>query len=105
MDPSDKALIKAIGRADQHAMALLYKRYNVKVYRFAFRIIGDTTLTEDIVSDVFLEVWRCADGFKAKARVSRLHETRAIRRLGAIPTSTRTARRLTYGTPQMIRKS
>jgi len=69
-DASDEALIKAIGQGDRNAMALLYGRHHVQVYRFALRIIGDATLAEDVVSDVFLDVWRQADRFKASAHVS-----------------------------------
>jgi RNA polymerase sigma-70 factor (ECF subfamily) len=69
-DASDDALIKAIGQRDRHAMAVLYGRHHVRVYRFALRVTGDATLAEDIVSDVFLEVWRHADRFKSKAQVS-----------------------------------
>jgi RNA polymerase sigma-70 factor, ECF subfamily len=32
--------------------------------------IGDAILAEDVVSEVFLTVWRHADGFKARAQVS-----------------------------------
>jgi RNA polymerase sigma factor (sigma-70 family) len=66
----DEALIKAIARGDRHAMALLYARHHVGVYRFALRLIGDASAAEDIASEVFLDVWRQAEGFKARARVS-----------------------------------
>jgi len=69
-DASDDALIKAIGRGDRHAMTLFYGRHCLRVYRFALRITGDATLAEDVVSDVFLDVWRQADRFKARAQVS-----------------------------------
>ena len=69
-DASDEALIKAIGQRDRNAMAVLYGRHHVRVYHFALRVTGDATLAEDIVSDVFLEVWRHADRFKSKAQVS-----------------------------------
>ena len=69
-DASDDALIKAISRGDRHAMTLLYGRHRLRVYRFALRITGDATLAEDAVSDVFLNVWRKADQFKARAEVS-----------------------------------
>src|SRR6516162_1282176 len=69
-DASDEALIKAIGHRDRHAMAVLYGRHHVRVYRFALRVTGDATLAEDMVSDVFLEVCRHADRFKSKAQVS-----------------------------------
>jgi RNA polymerase sigma-70 factor (ECF subfamily) len=67
---SDEALIAAIGKGDRHTMALLYQRHRVGVYRFALRIVGEATLADDIVSEVFLEVWRRGDRFKARASVS-----------------------------------
>jgi RNA polymerase sigma-70 factor, ECF subfamily len=53
---SDEALIEAIAQDDRRAMALLYGRHNVRVYRFILRMTGDATLAEDIVSEVFLKV-------------------------------------------------
>jgi RNA polymerase sigma-70 factor, ECF subfamily len=67
---SDEALIEAIARGDRHAMALLYGRHNLRVYRFILRMAGDATLAEDLVSEVFLQIWRHADGFAAKSQVS-----------------------------------
>jgi RNA polymerase sigma-70 factor (ECF subfamily) len=69
-DASDEMLIAAIVRGDRHAMALLYARHHVRVYRFALRIVGDTTTAEDVVSDVFLDVWRHAERFNSTAQVS-----------------------------------
>jgi RNA polymerase sigma-70 factor, ECF subfamily len=69
-DASDDALIKAIGCGDRHAMALLYGRHHVRVYRFALRITDDASSAEDVVSEVFLEAWRKADRFEARAQVS-----------------------------------
>src|SRR5271169_1527653 len=45
-DASDEALIKAIARSDRHAMAVLYGRHHVRVYRFALRVTGDASLAE-----------------------------------------------------------
>jgi RNA polymerase sigma-70 factor, ECF subfamily len=67
---SDEALIEAIVQGDRHAMTLLYGRHNLRVYRFILRMAGDATLAEDLVSEVFLEVWRHADGFAARSQVS-----------------------------------
>lgn len=68
--PTDAALIKSIARGDRHAMALLYARYSVRVYRFAVRTTGNATLADDITSEVFLEVWRKAGGFKEMSQLS-----------------------------------
>jgi RNA polymerase sigma-70 factor (ECF subfamily) len=66
----DEALISAIAGGDRRAMQALYLRHKVRVYRFVLRLAGDAALAEDIVSEVFLDVWRQAHGFKAKSRVS-----------------------------------
>jgi RNA polymerase sigma-70 factor, ECF subfamily len=67
---SDEALIGAIAAGDRRAMQTFYARYNVRIYRFVLRLTNDSSLAEDLVSEVFLDVWRAAEGFKAKSRVS-----------------------------------
>jgi RNA polymerase sigma-70 factor, ECF subfamily len=67
---SDASLIEAVASGDERAMRELYKRYNVYVYRFIRRLIGDRQLTENLVGDVFLEVWRHADHFEGRSKVS-----------------------------------
>lgn len=66
----DKELVRAIAGGDRQAMQTLYTRHSVRVYRFVLRLTQDSTLAEDIVSDVFCAVWRQADGFRAKSQVS-----------------------------------
>jgi RNA polymerase sigma-70 factor (ECF subfamily) len=67
---SDEALVGAIAGGDRRAMQALYLRHKVRIYRFVLRLVGDAALAEDIVSEAFLDVWRRADGFKAKSQVS-----------------------------------
>jgi RNA polymerase sigma-70 factor, ECF subfamily len=67
---SDAELIKAIARGSRRAMELLYGRYSVRAYRCALRITGNAEIAEDIVSEVFLDIWRQADGFEARSQVS-----------------------------------
>src|SRR5438477_3264134 len=69
-ETSDGALVGLIADGDKRAMQVLYARHNVRVYRFIVRLTGNTTLAEDLVSEVFLDVWRQADAFEAKAQVS-----------------------------------
>ena len=68
--PSDEALIGLIADGDKRAMQVLYARHNVRVYRFIVRLTGNQSLAEDLVSEVFLDVWRQAEGFEAKSQVS-----------------------------------
>src|SRR2546428_10587019 len=69
-ETSDEALIELIADGDKRAMQVLYARHNVRVYRFILRLTGNQTLAEDLVSEVFLDVWRQAEGFEAKSQVS-----------------------------------
>src|SRR5882724_1930173 len=69
-ETSDEALIGLIADGDKRAMQVLYCRHNVRVYRFIARLTGNASLAEDLVSEVFLDVWRQADGFAAKCQVS-----------------------------------
>jgi RNA polymerase sigma-70 factor (ECF subfamily) len=69
-DTSDEALIGLIADGDKRAMQVLYARHNVRVFRFIVRLTGNQSLAEDLVSEVFLDVWRQAEGFEAKSQVS-----------------------------------
>jgi RNA polymerase sigma-70 factor, ECF subfamily len=69
-DSSDEALISLIADGDKRAMQVLYARHNVRVYRFILRLTGNQSLAEDLVSEVFLDVWRQAEGFESKSQVS-----------------------------------
>jgi RNA polymerase sigma-70 factor (ECF subfamily) len=67
---TDEALIAAIARGERQAMARLYARHATRVYRLALRIAGNAATAEDIVSEVFLDVWRQAGAFAARSQVS-----------------------------------
>ena len=67
---SDEALIKRIAGGDQLAMRTLYARHRIPIYRWLMRIVRDETVAEDLLSDVFLDVWRQAASFEGRASVS-----------------------------------
>ena len=67
---SDAELVGAIARGDQHAMRQLYDRNSLRVYRFARRLGADHSAAEDLVSEVFLDVWRSARTFLGRSQVS-----------------------------------
>ena len=69
-ETSDEALIGLIADGDKRAMQVLYARHNVRVYRFILRLTGNQSLAEDLVSEVFLDVWRQAEAFESKSQVS-----------------------------------
>jgi RNA polymerase sigma-70 factor, ECF subfamily len=69
-ETSDETLIGLIAEGDKRAMQVLYARHNVRVYRFILRFTGNPSTAEDLVSEVFLDVWRQADSFESKSQVS-----------------------------------
>jgi RNA polymerase sigma-70 factor, ECF subfamily len=62
---SDAMLVSAIRSGDEQAMAQLYERYSSIVYSVALRVLGDATAAEDILQEVFMQLWRSPDIFDA----------------------------------------
>jgi RNA polymerase sigma-70 factor (ECF subfamily) len=50
--------VSAIRSGDENAMAELYDRYSSVVYSIALRVLGDTGAAEDVLQEVFLQLWR-----------------------------------------------
>jgi len=67
---SDDMLLESIAGGNRTSMHILYCRHNVRVYRFILRIVRDATAAEDLVSQVFLDVWRTAGQFQGRSQVS-----------------------------------
>jgi len=55
---TDLALVSAIRSGDQGAMAELYDRYSGMVYAVALRVLSDTGAAEDVLQEVFMQLWR-----------------------------------------------
>ena len=62
----DAYLIACIRAGDQSAMADLYDRYAGVVYGVALRVLANTTAAEDVVQEVFLQLWRNPQAFNAE---------------------------------------
>ena len=67
---SDEVLIGRIANGDRLAMQVLFARHHVHVYRFALRIVRNEATAEDLIGDVFLDVWRQAGKFEGRSAVS-----------------------------------
>ena len=68
--PADETLIARIARGDRLAMQVLFARHQVQVYRFVLRLLRDEMAAEDVVGEVFLDVWRQASRFEGRSMVS-----------------------------------
>jgi RNA polymerase sigma-70 factor (ECF subfamily) len=62
----DAALIARIRAGDEAAMGELYDRYSGVVYGVALRVLGDTMAAEDVLQEVFLQLWRNSQTFDAE---------------------------------------
>jgi RNA polymerase sigma-70 factor (ECF subfamily) len=51
-------------------MRTLFARHRVALYRWLLRLVGDEALAEDLLSEVFLDVWRQAASFERRSSVS-----------------------------------
>jgi RNA polymerase sigma-70 factor, ECF subfamily len=68
-DTSDAALIRSIAVGNKDAMRILFTRHRVRIYRFVLRFVADGSTAEDLVSEVFLDVWRQAPDFRGRSQV------------------------------------
>jgi RNA polymerase sigma-70 factor (ECF subfamily) len=66
----DEVLIARIAGGDRLAMQVLFARHHVRVYRFVLRLVRNEATAEDLISEVFLDVWRQAGKFEGRAAVS-----------------------------------
>lgn len=69
-DCDDGMLLRDVARGDKAAMHMIFLRHQQKVFRFVLRLVHNYDLTQDIVSQVFLDVWRFAHRFEYRSRVS-----------------------------------
>jgi len=67
---SDEVLIARIAGGDRLAMQVLFARHHVRVYRFVLRLVRNEATAEDLISEVFLDVWRQAGKFEGRSAVS-----------------------------------
>jgi len=64
---SDEMLVERIAAGDKLAMQVLFARHRTNVYRWLFRFVGNETVAEDLLSDVFFDVWRQAGRFEGRS--------------------------------------
>jgi RNA polymerase sigma-70 factor, ECF subfamily len=59
----DSALLTRIGQRDENAMEEIFRRYSGPVYSVALRVLHDTGQAEDVLQEVFLQLWRNPTAF------------------------------------------
>lgn len=61
----DSALVERIMAGDEGALAALYDRYAGMLFAMLVRILRDTSAAEEVLQDLFLQLWRGASRFDA----------------------------------------
>src|SRR4051794_19860443 len=69
-DSSDEMLVERIAAGDKLAMQVLFSRHRTPIYRWLLRFVGNETVAEDLLSDVFFDVWQQAGRFEGRAAVT-----------------------------------
>jgi RNA polymerase sigma-70 factor (ECF subfamily) len=93
---TDVHLLQAIARRDESALRSLYDRYRLILFGLLVRILNSREEAEDILQEVFLQVWRRATDFderrgKPFTWLVTLARSRAIDRLRHLSSRERTA--------------
>ena len=84
----DASLLALVQSGDEQAMASIFDRYSKVVYSVALRVLRDPAAAEDILQEIFMQIWRNPDSFTAArgslggwlAVVSRNRSIDALRR-------------------------
>ena len=66
---SDEILVERIAAGDKLAMQVLFARHRTNIYRWLLRFVGNETVAEDLLSDVFFDVWQQAGRFERRSAV------------------------------------
>jgi RNA polymerase sigma-70 factor (ECF subfamily) len=67
-DENDEALMLRYQKGEVRAFEVLLERHRKPVFNFLYRHLGDSTLAEDLLQEVFLRVIRGAKGFAQQAK-------------------------------------
>jgi RNA polymerase sigma-70 factor (ECF subfamily) len=51
-------------------MQVPFARHRTAIYRWLLRLVGNETVAEDLLSDVFFVVWQQADRFEGRSAVT-----------------------------------
>ena len=97
-DAEDAALVREVAGGDERAFASLYDRYSSILFGLLIRILHSRTEAEDVLQEVFLQVWQQARSFdpargRAFTWLATLARSRAIDRLRAVDSRERAAQR------------
>ncbi len=87
----DGMLVARAADSDLRAFDILVRRYQLPIFRFCLRMLGDRSEAEDAAQDTFFTAWRAIGRFRGQAKFStwlyRLATNRCLKQLGRRPTA------------------
>jgi RNA polymerase sigma-70 factor (ECF subfamily) len=63
----DRELLEAVARGDQGAFQRLYGRHGVRIFRFVMRLVQNRATAEELVNEVFVEIWQHAGRYEGRS--------------------------------------
>lgn len=104
---SDTELLHAIARGDERALGQLYDRYRLILFGLLIRILHSREEAEDVLQEVFLQVWKRAADFdeergRAFTWLVTLARSRAIDRLRSLGSRERATAGAARETPNAV---
>ena len=64
----DLGVLRKAQRGDERAFSLILRAYEVPVYNYVLRLVGDRSLAEDLTQEVFLRVFQGLPRFSLRCR-------------------------------------
>jgi RNA polymerase sigma-70 factor, ECF subfamily len=101
---SDADLIRGILNREETALSSFYDRYRMVIFGLLFRILNNRTEAEDILQEVFVQVWQQAERFdeergKAFTWLVTIARRRAIDRLRSLKSRLQTIEKANLSDP------
>lgn len=86
LDIASDQLLRRVGRGDEAALDLIYRQFAPLAYGIALRVTGDEHLAQDVLQEVFADIWTNAHKFdsalaSARSWVAMLAHRRAVDRV------------------------
>ena len=78
---TDEVLLRRAGEGDQGAFLELYDRHRQPIFRFAYRLLGEVDIAEDVTHDCFLSLIRKPENFRPERASLRTYLFAAARNL------------------------
>jgi RNA polymerase sigma-70 factor (ECF subfamily) len=70
LDYSDEMLLRLVHRKDGRAYEVLYDRHAQTIYNLLVRIVHETTIAEELLQEVFWQVWQRAEQYEGSGPVA-----------------------------------